>query len=128
MLNKVQLIGNITHDLEQQYINTNEGQIPKINFQLAVKLKDTTQFIPCVVFRNQAENMNKYLYKGSKIYVEGSLSIEKYTNNDGENKTSTKVIVQKVIFLDSKNKDFINKPVMETEHKSSFEEWVDLNK
>ena len=98
MLNKVQLIGNITHDLEQQYINTNEGQIPKINFQLAVKLKDTTQFIPCVVFRNQAENMNKYLYKGSKIYVEGSLSIEKYTNNDGENKTSTKVMVPKVIF------------------------------
>nr|WP_015083749.1 single-stranded DNA-binding protein [Candidatus Phytoplasma tritici]AFW98266.1 single-stranded DNA-binding protein [Candidatus Phytoplasma tritici] len=103
MLNKVQLIGNITHDLEQQYINTNEGQIPKVNFQLAVNNKDKTQFIPCVVFRNQAENMDKYLHKGSKVYVEGYLSIERYTNNEGENKTSTKVNVQKVIFLDNKN-------------------------
>lgn len=44
-----------------------------------------------------------YLHKGSKVYVEGTLSIEKYTNNEGENKTSTKVIVQRVIFLDNKN-------------------------
>jgi single-strand DNA-binding protein len=45
-----------------------------------------------------------YLHKGSKVYLEGSLSIEKYTNNDGENKTATKVVVKNVIFLDSKNK------------------------
>ncbi|MGL9687945.1 MAG: single-stranded DNA-binding protein, partial [Candidatus Phytoplasma sp. TWB_XP] len=61
-------------------------------------------FIPCVIFRTQADNMFTYLHKGSKVYVEGMLSIEKYTNNDGENKTSTKVMVQKVIFLDNKNK------------------------
>ncbi|PWV43961.1 MAG: single-stranded DNA-binding protein ['Brassica napus' phytoplasma] len=104
MLNKVQLIGNITHDLEQQYINTNEGQIPKIDFSIAINTKDKTQFIPCVIFRNQAENMSMYLHKGSKVYLEGTLSIEKYTNNEGENKTATKVIVQKVIFLDNKDK------------------------
>ncbi|GAK73777.1 single-stranded DNA-binding protein, partial ['Chrysanthemum coronarium' phytoplasma] len=61
MLNKVQLIGNITHDLEQQYINTNEGQIPKIDFNLAINNKDKVQFIPCVVFRTQADNMFTYL-------------------------------------------------------------------
>ncbi len=104
MLNKVQLIGNITHDLEIKYIDTFDGQIPKINFSIAINNKDKVNFINCVVFRNQAENMDKYLHKGSKVYVEGSLSIEKYTNNDGENKTSTQVIVQKVIFLDSNNK------------------------
>ncbi|GAK74264.1 single-stranded DNA-binding protein, partial ['Chrysanthemum coronarium' phytoplasma] len=37
MLNNVQLIGRITHDLEKQYINSNNEQIPKIDFQLAVK-------------------------------------------------------------------------------------------
>ncbi len=58
MLNKVQLIGNITHDLEQQYINSNNEQIPKIDFNLAINNKDKTQFIPCVDFRTQAENMN----------------------------------------------------------------------
>ncbi|MGM1458819.1 MAG: single-stranded DNA-binding protein [Columbia Basin potato purple top phytoplasma] len=102
MLNKVQLIGRLTHDLEKQYINSNNEQILKIDFQLAVNLKDITQFIPCVVFRNQAENMSKYLHKGSKIYLEGILSIQKYKNNEGQTKTNTKVILQNVIFLDNK--------------------------
>ncbi|WZN38336.1 single-strand DNA-binding protein [Candidatus Phytoplasma asteris] len=43
--------------------------------------------------------MSMYLHKGSKVYLEGTLSIEKYTNNEGENKTATKVIVQKVFFI-----------------------------
>ncbi|PWV43539.1 MAG: single-stranded DNA-binding protein ['Brassica napus' phytoplasma] len=104
MLNKVQLIGNITHDLEPKIINTMEGDISKLDFQIAVNIKDKTQFIPCVIFRTQADNMFMYLHKGSKVYVEGSLSVEKYINSEGENKTSTKVIVKKVIFLDNKDK------------------------
>nr|WP_181377759.1 single-stranded DNA-binding protein [Primula red phytoplasma]AIJ02305.1 putative ssb protein [Primula red phytoplasma] len=103
MLNKIQLIGNITHDLDPTFINTNEGQISKLDFQIAVNNKDKTQFIPCVVFRTQAENMSMYLHKGSKVYVEGTLSNEKYTNNEGENKTSTKGYSSRVIFLDNKN-------------------------
>ncbi len=66
MLNKVQLIGNIAHNLEKQYINSNNDQIPKIDFNLAINNKDKVQYIPCVVFRNQAENMSTYLNKGSK--------------------------------------------------------------
>ncbi|MGM1458867.1 MAG: single-stranded DNA-binding protein, partial [Columbia Basin potato purple top phytoplasma] len=46
--------------------------------------------------------MKKYLHKGSKIYLEGILSIQKYTNNEGQIKTNTKVILQNVIFLDNK--------------------------
>ncbi|GLH60862.1 single-stranded DNA-binding protein [Paulownia witches'-broom phytoplasma] len=102
MLNKVQLIGRISHDLEKQYINSNNEQIPKIDFQLAVNNKEITQFIPCVAFRKQADNMKKYLHKGSKIYLEGFLSIQKYTNNEGQTKINTKVILQNVIFLDNK--------------------------
>ncbi|GAK73850.1 single-stranded DNA-binding protein, partial ['Chrysanthemum coronarium' phytoplasma] len=60
MLNKVQLIGNIAHNLEKQYINSNNEQIPKIDFNLAINNKDKVQYIPCVVFRNQAENMSTY--------------------------------------------------------------------
>ncbi|WP_341266678.1 single-stranded DNA-binding protein [Candidatus Phytoplasma fraxini] len=103
MLNNVQLIGRITHDLEKQYINSNNEQIPKIDFQLAVnQTKDKVQYIPCVVFRTQAENFHKYLHKGSKIYLEGTLSVQKYTKNEDQKKTNTKVIVHKVIFLDNK--------------------------
>ncbi|MCX2955925.1 MAG: single-stranded DNA-binding protein, partial [Candidatus Phytoplasma australiense] len=39
MLNKVQLIGNITHDLNPTLINANEGPIPKLDFQIAVNNK-----------------------------------------------------------------------------------------
>ncbi|ABC65498.1 conserved hypothetical protein [Aster yellows witches'-broom phytoplasma AYWB] len=62
------------------------------------------QYIPCVVFRNQAENMSMYLHKGSKIYAEGALLIPKYTTNEGKTRTTTKVIIQNVIFLDNKSK------------------------
>ncbi len=40
MLNKVQLIGCLSHDLEKQYINSHREQIPKIDFQLAVNHKE----------------------------------------------------------------------------------------
>ncbi|MEC4559020.1 MAG: single-stranded DNA-binding protein ['Conium maculatum' witches'-broom phytoplasma] len=102
MLNKVQLIGRITHDLEKKYLTVENEQIPKIDFNLAINNKDKVQFIPCVVFRTQAENCHKYLHKGSKVYLEGTLSIQKYTNNEGQKKIITKVIVNNVIFLDNK--------------------------
>ncbi|MDC9032310.1 single-stranded DNA-binding protein [Columbia Basin potato purple top phytoplasma] len=103
MLHNVQLIGRITHNLDKQYLKVNNEQIPKIDFQLAVnQTKEKVYFIPCVVFRTQAENLHKYLHKGSKIYLEGTLFFQKYTNNEGQKKTNTKVIVHKVIFLDNK--------------------------
>ncbi|QBF23787.1 single-stranded DNA-binding protein ['Catharanthus roseus' aster yellows phytoplasma] len=104
MLNKVQLIGNITYDLEKQYINSNKEQIAKIDFNLAINNKDKVQYIPCVVFRTQAENCHKYLHKGSKVYVEGTLSIQKYKTNEEQMRTTTKVIIQNIIFLDNKTK------------------------
>ncbi|MDV3201459.1 MAG: single-stranded DNA-binding protein [Candidatus Phytoplasma australasiaticum] len=105
MLNKVQLIGRLTHDLEKQYLNSDNEQITKIDFNLAINTKDKVQFIPCVAFRKLAENMSQYLHKGSKVYIEGSLSIQKYTNSEGQTKTNTKVILQNVIFLDNKPSD-----------------------
>ncbi|MDO8057595.1 single-stranded DNA-binding protein [Candidatus Phytoplasma gossypii] len=105
MLNKVQLIGRLSHNLEKQYINSHHEQIPKIDFQLAVNHKEQAQFIPCVAFRKLAENMSQYLHKGSKVYIEGSLSIQKYQNHQGQTRTTTKVILQNVIFLDHKPQD-----------------------
>ncbi|MDV3166472.1 MAG: single-stranded DNA-binding protein ['Waltheria sp.' little leaf phytoplasma] len=106
MLNKIQLIGRLSHDLEKQYLNSNHEPIPKIDFNLAINTKDKVQFIPCVAFRKLAENMSQYLHKGSKVYIEGSLSIQKYTNSEGQTKTNTKVILQNVIFLDNKPSDY----------------------
>ncbi len=49
--------------------------------------------------------MSQYLHKGSKVYIEGSLSIQKYKNHEGQIRTTTKVILQNVIFLDNKPLD-----------------------
>ncbi|MDV3148654.1 MAG: single-stranded DNA-binding protein [Pigeon pea little leaf phytoplasma] len=119
MLNKVQLIGRLTHDLEKQYLNSHNEQITKIDFNLAINTKDKVQFIPCVVFRNQAETISKYLQKGSKIYVEGTLNIQKYTNNEGQPKINLQVIVYNVIFLDNKSKE--ENLALENNHQSESE-------
>ncbi len=105
MLNRAQIIGHITHDLKKEYFNLNQEQVAKINFQVAInygKNKEQVQFIPCVGYRLQAENICKYLHKGSKVYLEGKILVQKYTNNEGQNCISTKIMVQNVVFLDNK--------------------------
>lgn len=106
MLNKVQIIGRITHDLKKEYLQVKGASIPKIDFQIAVNNeKDKVQFLPCVVFRTQAENCYKYLHKGSLIYLEGIITINQYTNKEGEKRFATKIIGNRVVFLDSKPKE-----------------------
>ena len=60
-----------------------------------------TDFINVTVFGKTAENLCKYQAKGSKILVLGALNIDQY-QKDGENRTFTKVIANKIEFLDSK--------------------------
>ncbi|CCP88047.1 single-stranded DNA-binding protein [Candidatus Phytoplasma solani] len=118
MLNKVQFIGFITHDLKKEYIKVsnsynNEDEILKVGFQLAINNNNKdkeTLFINCVAFRTQAKNIFDFLHKGSKIYVEGKLSIQKYITKENEKKTSVIVNVSNVIFLDNKINKKDDKP------------------
>jgi len=104
MLNKAIHIGYITKDLKLEKINVKGESMSKVDFSIGVNNKkdEKATFVPCTVFGKQADNMVKYLHKGSKIYVEGYLNINNYTNKNGEKKTFTKVNVNKVVFLDSK--------------------------
>ncbi|WP_373403238.1 single-stranded DNA-binding protein [Candidatus Phytoplasma solani] len=118
MLNKIQLIGFITHDLKKEYIKVDnsyngENEIPKVGFQLAINSHNKDKeplFINCVSFREQAKNLFKYLGKGSKVYIEGKLSIKKYITKENEKKTSVIVNVSNVIFLDNKINKKDDKP------------------
>ncbi|MBP5835835.1 single-stranded DNA-binding protein [Candidatus Phytoplasma meliae] len=110
MLNNVNLIGRITHDLKLEKININNEQISKISLSLAVddgkdkNGKHKPIFIPCVIWRKQAESLIKYKGKGSLLHITGKLNIQKY-NKDGQDKIFTSVNVQSVLFLDPKTKD-----------------------
>lgn len=108
MLNTVQLIGRVARELKLEHVQSKGDQIAKVDFTLAVnhhQKQENVDFIPCVVFRTQAENLFKYIKKGSKIFVSGKISINNYTDKNGDKRSTTKVIAQQILYLDNKPKD-----------------------
>lgn len=106
-MNKVILVGNLTRDPE--LVTTNNG-ISLCRFSLAVQRKFTSSdgereadFINIVVWRGQADNCYKYLKKGSKAGVVGTLQTRSYDGNDGTKKYATEVVAEEVEFLSSKS-------------------------
>jgi len=106
-MNDVTLIGNLTRDIEVRYTQTNKavGQ-----FTVAInngKNKDgedrPADFINCVIWETQAENMQKYTHKGSKVAVKGSIKNDNYEDEQGNKKYRTYVLASRVMFLDSNN-------------------------
>ncbi len=105
-MNKVILVGNLTRDPE--LITTNSG-ISLCRFSLAVQRRFANEngereadFINVVVWRGQADNCYKYLKKGSKAGVVGSIQTRSYDGTDGTKKYSTEVVAEEVEFLSSK--------------------------
>lgn len=99
-MNKIILIGRITKDLELRHTTTGKQVC---DFTLAVNRdKDNADFINCVVWNNQAENLCKYQGKGSQIAVVGELRVDKYEVNE-ERRYKTYVFVNNIEFLQSKN-------------------------
>jgi single-strand DNA-binding protein len=64
---------------------------------------DRTEWHTVVVFQRQAESCQKYLTKGSLIFVEGSLQTRKWQDRQGQDRYSTEVKAQLVQFLDRKD-------------------------
>ena len=102
-MNKIELMGRLTKDVELK--DSKKGEKYGI-FTLAVprKLKkDETDFIDCVVFGTKTcEALTKYTEKGNRIIVVGSLQIDSFTNKDGNTKKSVYVIVDDFYFVDFK--------------------------
>ena len=124
-MNKVILVGNLTRDPE--LITTTNG-VSLCRFSLAVQRRFAGQdgereadFINIVVWRGQADNCYKYLKKGSKCGVVGSLQTRSYDAQDGTKRYSTDVVADEVEFLSTKgssNSEEICEPA-ETGSKSS---------
>ena len=75
-------------------------------FTLAVnrggKEKDKADFIECVAWNAQAENLLKYQGKRSQLAVEGALYVDKYKDKEGKNRYKTYVQVKNTEFLNAK--------------------------
>ena len=105
-MNKVLLIGNLTRDPE--LVTTNNG-ISLCKFGLAVQRRYASNdgekdvdFFNIVVWRGPAENCYKYLKKGSKVGISGSIQTRSYESNDGTKKYAFDIIAEEVEFLTSK--------------------------
>lgn len=68
------------------------------------KPKERTEWHSVVVFGNQAMACSQYLRKGSRVYVEGSLSTNQFKGSDGLERRNTTIVSQSVQFLDSKER------------------------
>ncbi len=99
-MNKFIGIGRITKDIELAY--TQDGKaIAK--YTLAINgYNDKTDFINCVTWNKQAENLKKYCGKGSQIAVEGRVSVRNYENKEGKKVYVTEIVTNNIMFLDSK--------------------------
>ncbi|SRR6266487_939134 len=105
MLNKIMLIGNLGKDPE---LNVTSDGTPVTKFSLAVnrsyktnsgEKKEETEWFNIVAWRQLAELTERYLHKGSKVYIEGRLTQRKYTDREGVQRTAVEVIANDVQFL-----------------------------
>jgi len=102
------LIGNVGQDPELRY--TPDGN-PVANFSIAVnrrrrvgeEYKDETEWFNIVCFSRTAENVNQYLTKGQKVYVEGRFQSSEYVGQDGNQRKSFEVIANEVTFLSTRS-------------------------
>ena len=106
-MNKVILIGRLTKDPE---LKTTSTGLSTVSFSLAVQRPFTNQngereadFINCVAWRKQAENIAKYCNKGSQVAAaEGRISTRTYDAQDGTKRYVTEVVCDNVTFLGTK--------------------------
>ncbi|SDI49549.1 single-stranded DNA-binding protein [Natribacillus halophilus] len=107
MINRVVLVGRLTRDPELRY--TPNG-IAVANFGIAVNRPFTNQhgereadFLNCVVWRKQAENVANYLKKGSLAGIDGRVQSRSFENQEGRRVNMVEVQAESVQFLEPRN-------------------------
>ena len=106
-MNKALLVGRLTKDPE---LRTTPGGVAVTRFTIAISEPYTnkngereTNFINCVAWGRQADNVSKYCKKGALVSAEGRIQTRNYENNEGRKVYVTEVIASNVQFLESKN-------------------------
>ena len=113
-MNKVFLIGNLTRDPE---LTETANGIAVCRFSIAVSRNYSgadgerkTDFFNCVAWRGLGETVARYVKKGNKIAVSGSIELHNYDDNEGVKRTVVEIVVQDVEFLTPKQRESDDKP------------------
>ena len=112
-VNKVILVGNLGDDPESRSMN-NGGEVVNLRVATSESWKDRdgnrqerTEWHRVVIFNENLGKVAKsYLKKGSKVYLEGQIQTRKWTDNSGQDKYSTEIVLQRfrgeLVLLDSR--------------------------
>lgn len=107
-MNKVILMGRLTRDPEVRY-SQGANQTAVARFSIAVDRRfkregePDADFFNCTSFGKQAEFVERYLHKGTKVVLSGRVQNDNYTNKDGQMVYSVRIIVDEIEFAESKN-------------------------
>lgn len=112
MINRVVLVGRLTKDPELRY--TPSG-VPMVRFTVAVNRTFTNQggereadFIQCLAWRKQAENLANFQKKGNLIGVEGRIQTGSFEGSDGKRVYTTDVVADSIQYLESRSNNSEN--------------------
>ena len=107
-MNKVILVGNLTRDPEVRY-SQGASQTTVARFSVAVNRsfkrdgEPDADFFNCTAFGKQAEFIERYMQKGTKVALSGRVQNDNYTNKDGQMVYSVRIIVDDIEFASSKS-------------------------
>ncbi len=107
-MNKVILMGRLTRDPEVRY-SQGASQTAVARFSVAVDRRfkregePDADFFNCTSFGRQAEFVERYLHKGTKVVLSGRVQNDNYTNKEGQMVYSVRIMVDEIEFAESKN-------------------------
>ena len=105
-MNKVIMIGRLTRDPE---VSSSASGTAFARFSIAVDRRfkregePDADFFNCTSFGKQAEFVERYLKKGTKVVVTGRIQNDNYTNKEGQKVYSVRIMVEEIEFAESKN-------------------------
>lgn len=127
-MNKAILIGNLTKDPE---LSETSSGVSFCKFSIAVNRpfansdgEREVDFFNITTWRGQAETCAKYLKKGKKVCIVGSLQNREYTDNNGVKRTATDVIASEIEFLSARSEDD-ERPAKKAGERPQLEEYDD---
>lgn len=130
MMNRVILVGRITKDPE---VKMTQSNIAVASFTLAVNRQFADQsgerqadFIQCVVWRKQAENLARFVKKGALLGIEGRIQTRQYEAENGM-RYVTEVLCDSIQFLESRSESS-ETPYKEDDSSADNEEFYETSK
>ena len=103
-MNKYIALGNLTRDPKFREV---KGDNKVCDFAIAInnKVNNSVFYIDVETWNSVAENCNRFLSKGRKVLVEGRLASSSWKTKEGENRTRTYCVAEKVTFLDKSEQE-----------------------